>query len=299
MPRTNGAPPADAAAAAATAALSTGQKKKRARSTKNGGNKAKLSPATTCDQCRSNGLPCDGKSPCGSCVSKFMEKHRHTGIDGIDLKTNGVGCSYNVTDDGDNRNKRKKAANSQQPQKQKTRFRMNGGIIELSSDAIIIIAPLEGTKHFGPRYGMEELCTDMHREVEQAKQSTANLISMTKGDTPVEDQRDLLAEYERAFLSMSRGLFLLSQWKVAHDRGEIAKAPVIAPTASTRKARGISLEDEAKASSSISQLLLAANNAQGNDEDDDDSGDITSNDDSTSNDDDDDDETDSSASEEK
>ena len=294
MPRTKGVSSADAAAAAT--AVSIGQKKKRARSNKNGG-KAKVPPATTCDQCRSNGRPCDGKSPCGSCVSKFMEKHRHTGIDGIDLKKDGVGCSYNVTDDDDdNHKKRRRTANAQQRQRQKTRFRMNGGIIDLSSDAIVINGPLEGTKRFGPRYGMEELCTDMHREVEQAKQSAESLISMTKGEIPVEGQRDLLVEYERAFLSMSRSLFLLSQWKVVHDRGEIAKAPVVAPTASKRKARGISLEDEAKASSSISQLLLAANNAQA-DDDDDDSGDIASN--VTSNDDDNDDETDSNASEEK
>lgn len=291
MPRTKGAPPADAAA---VSAVENGQKKKRARSAKKGSKvsksrKARAPPATRCDQCRSNGLPCDGKSPCGSCVSKFMEKHRHTGIDGIDLKKDGVGCSYNVTDEDDNHNKRRRTARQQQ--KQKPRFRMNGGIIDLSSDAIVINGPLEGTKHFGPQYGMEELCTDMQREVERAKQSAENLMSMTKGDKPAESQRDLVVEYERSFLSMSRSLFLLSQWKVAHDRGEIAKAPVVAHTDGKRKARGISLEDEAKASSSISQLLLAANNARGGD-DDDDSDDVSSNDD-------DDDETGSNASEEK
>ena len=269
MPRTKGSPPADGASASANG---NDRRKKRARSAKKDGkiskSKSKVPPAR-CDQCTSHGLQCDGRSPCGSCVSKFMEKHRHTGIDGIDLK-DGVGCSYDVvttTTTSNDRSKRRRTANCTQQQSQQPRFRRNGGIIDLSSDAIVINGPLEGTKHFGPRYGMEALCSDLQREVEQAKQSAESLMSMTKGEIPVNSQRDLLVEYERAFLSMSRSLFLLSQWKVAHDGGEIAKAPVVAPTnGKRRKARGMSLEDETTATSSISQLLLAADTARDGDD---------------------------------
>ena len=144
------------------------------------------------------------------------------------------------------------------------RFRLNGEILDLAPDAIIINGPLEGTKHQGPTYDFHDIGKDLTRIVNESHQESENLVAavaactgnakkaettevypdsqtpktpsseQSNGEvtsTPVNDTNDpstggeikkstqvqILSLYEKTFLSMSKGIFLLSQWKASWD----------------------------------------------------------------------------------
>uniref|UniRef100_A0A7S4IU86 Uncharacterized protein n=1 Tax=Odontella aurita TaxID=265563 RepID=A0A7S4IU86_9STRA len=189
------------------------------------------------------------------------------------------------------------------------RFRLNGDIVDLSPDAIIINGPLDGTKQHGPGYGFSEIGADLMFIVAEASRVTERLVGSTVlsqdngsvdnetlqqthsgqaplqhtpevpvqpgGESAVDSQSDVVAVaaaaaaaaavgvgdsgvvesavtaaalaarsspsqpqtlppskeeipalYEKAFLSLSRAIYLLSQWKAsrdAHDAEESAR----------------------------------------------------------------------------
>ena len=156
------------------------------------------------------------------------------------------------------------------------RFRLNGEILDLAPDAIIINGPLEGTKHQGPSYDFHDIGNDLTKIVHDSYQETEKLVaavaactgntknaettevypdsqspktsnseqsnaeptasavndtndSSTGGEIKKSTQVQILSLYEKAFLSMSKGIFLLSQWKASWDIGIASQVKPKAP----------------------------------------------------------------------
>jgi len=109
------------------------------------------------------------------------------------------------------------------------RFRLHGEILDLNPDAIIINGPLEGTKHHGPGYEYAEISADLQVIAQNAHAEMTNLVARvsslpsSSSDPTTTDfdivnaTRDMLTTYEKSFLFMSKGIFLLSQWKSSWD----------------------------------------------------------------------------------
>jgi len=109
------------------------------------------------------------------------------------------------------------------------RFKLNGEILELGPDAIIINGPIEGTKHHGHGYGYKEITSDLQRITREAY-AGANHLSISLSSSPPapteEQHSQALALYQKTFLKMSQAIFLLSQWKSSWDEALLAAAAV-------------------------------------------------------------------------
>jgi hypothetical protein len=132
------------------------------------------------------------------------------------------------------------------------KFKLNGDSIELSPDAIVINGPVDGAKHHGEGYGYSEIGPELQGILRDATTETERLImevsNASSGDptsvafaaavaaagesSPAEDAvdsvanagvdaaasaEDISALYDKAFVSLSKGLFLLSQFKASWD----------------------------------------------------------------------------------
>lgn len=95
------------------------------------------------------------------------------------------------------------------------KIRINDDILHLNSDAIIVNGPLEGTKRHGGGYEYPEIIADLQKLLPT---ETAELFNAMTGMAlpPSHNSADhvkLDALYNIAFLTVSKGIFLLSQFK--------------------------------------------------------------------------------------
>jgi hypothetical protein len=124
----------------------------------------------------------------------------------------------------------------------KKKFKMGGSIVDLSPDAIIINGPVGGAKPAEPGYGYSEMGDDIAATLRDVVQSTNGLLAAS-GQTVPEvtfsgeggsdtataalagdmSPQDISSLYESAFKSMSKGLYLLKEWKSSWD-GAVAAA---------------------------------------------------------------------------
>ena len=109
-------------------------------------------------------------------------------------------------------------------------FRVHGEIVDISPDAIVISGPLEGTRHHGPGYEYGEIKEDLCAMVKNVSSDMSDLLLAM---TPPEvgggvDVAKVAGLYEKAFLSMSKGIFLLSQWKASWDNAVYTAAALAA-----------------------------------------------------------------------
>lgn len=232
------------------------------------------------------------------------------------------------------------------------RFRLNGDIVDLSPDAIIINGPLDGTKHHGPGYGFSEIGVDLMCIFAEAAKATERLLggtipsqrvatpsappaggasvtttagqndnavavaaaaaaaaavaaggksgavdaataaaieltasphtmkepvvvtNLTEQDAPVQPQvppmqptvkEEIPALYEKAFLSLSRAIYLLSQWKAsrdAHDAEESARKAALEvphiPLSSVSDHGGLAVNADAVAAAAAAAVASAS-----------------------------------------
>ncbi len=102
------------------------------------------------------------------------------------------------------------------------RIRINGEIVDVHADAIILNGPFDGTKHHGPGYEYPEIMTDLQKIGADVSGETAQLanaiISLT---TPPlhnsQDHAQVEALYNKTFHTISKGIFLLSEMKSSFD----------------------------------------------------------------------------------
>jgi hypothetical protein len=189
------------------------------------------------------------------------------------------------------------------------RFKIDGGTTVLKDDAIIINGAVEGTKRCGEGYGFQEIGSDLLALAHEAAQDTARLVNAVTGNTATvaaeavaalgqpdystsatnilleqggnvepPTSEDINALYYKAFQSMNKSIFLLSQWKSSWDSAISAAADsaadpsladavasaaaVVAAATSTPPAPASDIQDP---SPNMVSLLLAANKSNGND----------------------------------
>jgi hypothetical protein len=125
------------------------------------------------------------------------------------------------------------------------KFKLNGDVIELSPDAIVINGPVDGAKHHGEGYEYPEIGPELQGILRDATTATEQLMmevsNASSGDPTVvvfsaagesgstEDAvtnaavdaaasaEEIATLYDKAFVSLSKGLFLLSQFKASWD----------------------------------------------------------------------------------
>jgi hypothetical protein len=118
------------------------------------------------------------------------------------------------------------------------KFKLNGGTIHLKNDAIIINGAIDGLRHgekesATKNYSFREIGSDLIKLVHEAAQETTWLVTAASGNTSTTTARDsdpaatvvaavpadpysiedVNALYFKAFQSINRSVFLLSQWK--------------------------------------------------------------------------------------
>mmetsp|Transcript_7603 Transcript_7603/g.10919 ORF Transcript_7603/g.10919 Transcript_7603/m.10919 type:complete len:397 (+) Transcript_7603:657-1847(+) len=84
----------------------------------------------------------------------------------------------------------------------------SGEIIDLAPDAVIVNGPVGDAKPHGEAYGFHEIGVDLQTCVQEAAQDTERLVTASE---------DITALYDKAFGSVKKSLYLLSQWKGSWD----------------------------------------------------------------------------------
>eukprot|EP00584_Thalassiosira_punctigera_P000783 CAMPEP_0172534040 /NCGR_PEP_ID=MMETSP1067-20121228/6549_1 /TAXON_ID=265564 ORGANISM="Thalassiosira punctigera, Strain Tpunct2005C2" /NCGR_SAMPLE_ID=MMETSP1067 /ASSEMBLY_ACC=CAM_ASM_000444 /LENGTH=348 /DNA_ID=CAMNT_0013318773 /DNA_START=628 /DNA_END=1674 /DNA_ORIENTATION=+ len=97
-----------------------------------------------------------------------------------------------------------------------SRFKFNGQPVELNPDAVVINGPVGGTRTRGPGYRCPEIGSDLIRIVTDLSNETLSLMHSSASGGP-QSVMAVNSMYQRAFLSVSKATFLLTQWKASWD----------------------------------------------------------------------------------
>jgi hypothetical protein len=188
------------------------------------------------------------------------------------------------------------------------KFKLNGKTIHLNSDAVIINGAVEGTKHYDEGYGFQEIGMDLQTFAQEAAVDTERLVNAVSGNTATaaaavaavgdadlsaEDAANAVAEattnallegnndsespssedisvlYEKAFQSMNKSIFLLSQWKASWDSAvsvaqeTVADSSLADAVASAAAVVAAAADGQEQGSSNMASLLLAADTGKG------------------------------------
>jgi hypothetical protein len=167
------------------------------------------------------------------------------------------------------------------------RFRLGGEILDLNPDAIIINGPLDDTKHHEAGYEFPEIGQDLQKITHDVSQETMQLANTVSNLTEIPyninspEHTHILEMYEKTFVSISKGIFLLSQWKSSWDSAvdnaaaehamdgnaiadAVASADVVASAAAVAAAQSVAGDQN---SSNMIPLLLAADKRDGDSDD--------------------------------
>merc|ERR1719401_137636 len=104
------------------------------------------------------------------------------------------------------------------------RFRYNDHILDLNPEAVVINGPVDGARARGPGYRCPEIGSDLLRIVSELSHETVSLIQHSSGaQSGMVSQNvnvtasSINAMYQKAFLSVSKATFLLTQWKASWE----------------------------------------------------------------------------------
>jgi len=206
----------------------------------------------------SNGGGPNGSGGAGG-AGRHLHHHHHHHLDGTMTTTTTTDANGNPLNNGGGYNltldqQHQPSTHHQLPHHPPPpkRFRLHGEILDLNPDAIIINGPLEGTRHHEPGYEYPEISVDLRAITDDAAEKTAKLsvgvlglspstiitaeelldvgggsgVGMSEADAHavISARDELLSNYESIFLGMSKGIFLLSQWKASWDATVAATA---------------------------------------------------------------------------
>jgi len=174
------------------------------------------------------------------------------------------------------------------------KFKLNGKTIQLNDDAVIINGGVEGIRHYTSgecNYGFQEIGIDLQQTAQEADADTERLLNAVSsntvaaaavaatiggdlanpGDVPSMDDhhQDIPTLYEKAFSSMNKAIFLLSQWKSSWDAAIAAANESVAdPSLADAVASAAAVVAAAEASdhngNNMVSLLLAADKRKDN-----------------------------------
>ena len=174
-------------------------------------------------------------------------------------------CQRNLNEKRRTQRKRKSDLHPEQYISAK-KFKVNGNVIELSSEAIVINGPVDDAKHHGEGYTYNEIGADLQTAVSDASSDVERLVaavsssssgdpaavafatataaavaagtSTIEQDVVAENAEDSMMEedatqeqdapsamtsddittlYDKAFATLTKSVFLLSQWKASWD----------------------------------------------------------------------------------
>mmetsp|Transcript_38194 Transcript_38194/g.80082 ORF Transcript_38194/g.80082 Transcript_38194/m.80082 type:complete len:383 (-) Transcript_38194:288-1436(-) len=111
------------------------------------------------------------------------------------------------------------------------RFKFNDQIVELNPDAVVINGPVDGTRIRGPDYRCPEIGSDLLRIVSELSHETLSLMQHSSAQAgmaqPVATTTSSVdAMYQKAFESVSKATFLLTQWKASWDENMVSQTAV-------------------------------------------------------------------------
>ena len=199
------------------------------------------------------------------------------------------------------------------------KFKLNGGMIELNTDAIILNAPTDGTKSHRDGFGFHEIGMDLHSTTQAAVHDIERLVNAVSSNTTTtvapddaadiaataaavaavgdgdneismtdeatnaavdaasagmlngtdtastHTSEDISALYEKAFASLSKSVYLLSQWKQSWDSAiaaavaqETVGDPSLADAVASAAAVVAAAQEGQDHSTSMVSLLMAA-----------------------------------------
>jgi hypothetical protein len=176
------------------------------------------------------------------------------------------------------------------PTNKKFRYK-SGTVVELHSDAIIVNGAVEGTKHYGEGYGFQEIGADLIQMSCEAASDTGHLVHAVSSSAAtaaavavaaVEDtveaavlggndgSDDINTLYTKAFQSLNKSIFLLTQWKASWDDAiaaahETVADPSLADAVASAAAVAAATDNNPPVESSthMVSLLLAADKRKG------------------------------------
>jgi len=180
------------------------------------------------------------------------------------------------------------------------KFKLNGNTIHLNSDAVIVNGAVDGLKHCGDGYGFQEIGSDLQALAKEASGDVDRLVDAVSGASVPGGDESLSAEatasavveassgllgdggddsgngdsgspnnisvlYEKAFKSMNKSIFLLSQWKMSWDAAvETVTDPSLADAvASAAAVVAAAADGQDGQNSNMVSLLLAADKKKG------------------------------------
>lgn len=184
------------------------------------------------------------------------------------------------------------------------KVKMNGSTMELNSEAIILNGPpMEGTKSVRDGYNFDEIGPDLSAAVQEASEDTNRLIqaissntttagtdmavsveeaanaaveastNMLNGGDPTHhhgsSSEDINALYDKAFASLTKSVFLLTQWKQSWDSAiaaavaqETVGDPALAEAVASAAAVAAAADGQDASSPNMVSLLLAADQSK-------------------------------------
>lgn len=111
------------------------------------------------------------------------------------------------------------------------KLKISGNTIQLKDDAIIINGAVKGIRPCVADYGFREIAPELKDMVQEATDNTTLLLDAFGGDNPESTEAepglsvaDFNEMYDKAFQSLHRSLFLLTQWKASYDTKSTATA---------------------------------------------------------------------------
>jgi hypothetical protein len=103
------------------------------------------------------------------------------------------------------------------------RYRLNGSLLDLNPDAVIINGPIEGTRTRGPDYqyprigqDLLHLVSEIHRGSHALLSTAYQTQSMRTVGTP-SSVAQINGLFQSTFRDMSRATYLITQWKASWD----------------------------------------------------------------------------------
>lgn len=149
------------------------------------------------------------------------------------------------------------------------KLRIGKSTIFLKDDAIIINGKSQSWRTHSDSYTYAEIGRDLVPLTQEALQETTRLVESTPSlaeASPSRSSSEIDALYDKAFQSMSKALFLLSEWKSSlHQSVGVSlfqEPPSELPEAVATAAAAVAMGQPKAESSSMASLLLAADNTR-------------------------------------
>lgn len=99
------------------------------------------------------------------------------------------------------------------PNQKKFKFQGSSDVIELKEDAIIVNGSMKGVKLAAEGHSHQDIAVDLQDMLRESTFEAERLL------TSADPMADVHSMYEKAFTTMNKAIFLMTQWKAAWESG--------------------------------------------------------------------------------